>query len=115
MTLRGVIIALRWISRIAGGLLIVLVAVIALGEGVPDPRGQSADVNACLLAMLVMMIGQLLAWKREAAGAALILSGFTLFAVINHGIELNAVFAPMLFTGVAYAVCAWWSRSSPTS
>ena len=115
MTLRGVILSLRWISRIAGSLLLVLILAIAIGEGVPDPRGQPAEVNACLLAMLVMMIGQLLAWKREAAGAALILSGFTLFAVINHGIELNAVFAPMLFTGVAYAVCAWWSRSLPAS
>lgn len=102
--------ALRWISRIVGALLVVLIAAIAIGEGVPDPRGQPAEVNACLLAMLVMTLGQLVAWKREAAGAAMILTGYAAFAVINHRIELNAVFAPMLFTGVAYAVCAWWER-----
>lgn len=111
MAPRGVINCLRWISRIAGALLVVLIAAIAIGEGVPNPYRQPPEVNACLVAMLVMALGQLVAWKREAAGAALILSGVTLFAIINRGIELNAVFAPMLFTGVAYAVCAWWERA----
>lgn len=111
MSLQGVIFTLRWISRIAGGLLVALILAIAIGEGVPDPRGQPLDVNTCLFAMLVMALGQLVAWKREAVGAAMILSGFALFAMVNRGIELNAVFAPMLFTGVVYAVCAWWGRS----
>lgn len=111
MSPRGILITLRWISRIAGALLVVLIAAIAIGEGVPNPFHQPPEVNACLLAMLVMTLGQLVAWKREAAGAAMILTGYAAFSFINRGIEFNAVFAPMLFTGVAYAVCAWWERA----
>lgn len=100
---------LRWTARIIGGLVVLLVAAIAIGEGVPNPFQQTADVNACSLALVAMLMGQMIAWKWEGIGGVLILAGFAGFAIANRGIELNAVFAPMLFTGLAFAFCGWFS------
>ena len=101
---------MRWTARVIGCLVVLLVLAIAIGEGVPNPMRQPAVVNASLAALIVMLIGQLLAWKHEGIGGALILLGFASFSIVNHGIELNAAFAPMLLTGLLYSVCAWSTR-----
>ena len=93
-----------------GGLVLLLILAIAIGEGVPNPMRQPAVANTSLAALIVMLIGQLLAWKHEGIGGALILLGFAAFAIANNGIELNAIFAPMLLTGLLYSVCAWSPR-----
>jgi hypothetical protein len=48
-------------------------------------------------------------WKWEGIGSLLILGGLALFAIVNHGVPLNMVFGPWLFTGLLYLVC-WWRR-----
>ena len=37
----------------------------------------------------------------------MILGGLAFFAVVNHGIQLNAVFGPMLAVGLLYLLCGW--------
>jgi len=32
------------------------------------------------------------------------------FAIANHGIRMNVVFAPMILTGMAYLFCWWFAR-----
>jgi hypothetical protein len=103
---------LRWTARVIGGLVLLLVLAIAIGEGAPNPLQQPAEVNVSLAALIVMLIGQVVAWKREGIGGAMILLGFAAFAIANHGIELNAAFAPMLLTGLLYSFCGWASRGS---
>ena len=111
MTTRPPFVAmLRWTARGIGTLIILLIAVLAVGEGVPNPLHQPTVVNLSFVALLVMLAGQVTAWWREGTGGALVLGGMAAFAVANHGVKLNAVFAPMLVTGVFYLLCGWLAR-----
>jgi uncharacterized membrane protein YcaP (DUF421 family) len=111
MTTRPPFVAmLRWTARGIGTLIILLIAVLAVGEGVPNPLHQPTVVNFSFVALLVMLAGQVTAWWREGTGGALVLGGMAAFAVANHGVKLNAVFAPMLVTGVFYLLCGWLAR-----
>ena len=54
-----------------------------------------------------MIIGQIVAWRWEGIGSLLILGGFALFAIVNHGVPINVVYGPWLVTGLLYLIC-WW-------
>jgi hypothetical protein len=49
---------LRWTARVIGTLIILLIAVLAVGEGVPNPLHQPTVVNFSFLAPLVMLAGR---------------------------------------------------------
>jgi len=106
-SLHSVAFALRWLARLLGTAILVLIAAIAIGEGLPNPFAQPLDVNLLFAAMLTMMIGMIVAWKWEGIGGLLILGGFAFFAVVNHGIRFNIVFGAMLGAGVLYLGCGW--------
>ncbi len=57
--------------------------------------------------MLMMIVGQIVAWKWERLGGLLILGGLAHFAIVNHGVPLNVVFGPWLLTGLLYLGCGW--------
>jgi hypothetical protein len=99
---------LRSTARIIGIAILSLIAAFAIGEGVPNPLRGSIRENMLTLALLTMIVGQILAWKLEGIGGLLILGGLVLFAIVNHEVPLNIMFAPWLVTGLLYLVC-WWS------
>jgi len=99
------LLALRWMARIIGTLVVLLAGALAVGEGVPNPFHQPTSVNLLSLALVTMLAGQVVAWWREGIGGALVLAGFAGFAIINHGIKLNAVFAFLPLTGLLYLFC----------
>jgi len=101
---------LRWTARVIGALIVLLIAALAVGEGVPNPLHQPTVVNFSFVALLVMLAGQVTAWWREGTAGALVLGGMAAFAVANHGVKINAVFVPMLLTGVLYLFCGWSAR-----
>lgn len=101
---------LRWTARVIGALIVLLIAALAVGEGVPNPLHQPTVVNFSFVALLVMLTGQVTAWWRERTGGALVLGGMAAFAVANHGVKINVIFAPMLLTGVLYLFCGWSAR-----
>jgi len=81
-----------------------------MGEGMPNPLHQPAVVNVSFLALMIMSAGQVVAWWREGPGGLLVLAGMAGFAIANHGIRMNVVFAPMILTGMAYLFCWWFAR-----
>jgi hypothetical protein len=68
---------------------------------------QSLPVALGTVTLLTMLIGQIAAWKWEGVGGGLIVGSFALFAVVNHGVPMNIVFAPWLLTGLLYLGCGW--------
>jgi hypothetical protein len=104
---------LRWTARILGTIVLVLVVLIAIGEGVPNPLRLSLREQLLGLSLALMLLGLGVAWKWEGVGGALILGGFACFAAVNHGIKMNAVFAPLLTSGVLYLLCWWLTRRKP--
>lgn len=67
--------ALRWTARIVGTAILVLIAAIAIGEGVPNLLAQPLPVNLLFVAMLTMVVGLIAAWKWEGIGGLLTLGG----------------------------------------
>jgi hypothetical protein len=104
---RLIIAVVRWTARIIGIALLGLIVAFAIGEGVPNPLRGSIRENMLTVALLTMIVGQIVAWRWEGIGSLLILGGFALFAIVNHGVPLNIVFAPWLVTGLLYLIC-WW-------
>jgi predicted Ser/Thr protein kinase len=71
----------RWTARGVGSLLFLFVLVFILAEGFPPFLKQPGLVRVELLAMVAMLSGLLLGWKREGWGAALIAAGWLTFAL----------------------------------
>jgi hypothetical protein len=104
-TERRSIAVVRWTARTIGIVLLGLIAAFAIGEGVPNPLTLSIREIMLTVALLTMMFGQVVAWRWEGIGSLLILGGFALFAIVNHGVPLNVVFGPWLVTGLLYLIC----------
>ena len=51
----------------------------------------------------------IVAWRLAGVGGLLILGGPPFFAVVNHGVQINLVFGPMLGVGLIYLGCGWRS------
>jgi hypothetical protein len=60
-----------------------------------------------------MLLGLGVAWKWEGVGGALVLGGFACFALVNHGIKMNAATTPLLISGLFYLLCWWLTRRKP--
>lgn len=100
----------RWSARIVGTLVFLLMTAIAIGEsdGFFNPLRQPLAVRVELLAMFIMWIGLIAAWRWEGVGSALILGGFVLFWVAERRLpSLNIAFGPLLLSGLLY-LAAWW-------
>jgi len=95
----------RWTARIIGTLLLLLIAVFAIGEGLPNPLILSPREILLFAAIAMMLVGLIVAWKWEGIGGLLILGGYIFFAVVNHGAPFNIVFGPWLLTGLLYLAC----------
>ncbi len=104
---RQILTIARWTARVVGTLILLLIAVFAIGEGVPNPLHGLLRENLLTVAMLTMIVGQIAAWKWESIGGVLILGAFGLFAVVNHRFQINIVFVPWLLTGLLYLGCGW--------
>jgi hypothetical protein len=107
---QNAVTVLRWVARVLGTALVLLIAAFAVGEGVPNPLHSSLAVSLCHVGMFAMLAGQIVAWRWEGVGGSLIIGSFVLFSVANHGMPLNIVFAPWLATGLFYHLCWWRTR-----
>lgn len=108
-TERRIVAVVRWTARTIGIAILGLIVVFAIGEGIPSPLAMSLRENLLSVALLPMIVGQIVAWRWEGVGGGLILFGFILFAIVNHGVPLNIVFGPLLATGLLYLTC-WWRK-----
>ncbi len=107
--------AIRWIPRVMGTLLFVMLIVFAVGEGVPNPMKQSLVVRIEILAMFIMWLGLLIAWKSELIGGMLVLLGYTCFCGVEwQAPSIKFPFGLFLFVGLLYML-SWWSRKRQKS
>lgn len=100
----------RCAARAMSTAVLLLILAFAIGEEVPNPVTLSLQENLLFAAMLTMMTGLVVAWKREGTGGLLILGGWAFFAVVNQGIPLNVVFGPILLAGLLFLLCWWRTR-----
>jgi hypothetical protein len=97
----------RWTGRILGT-PVSLVLVFAIGEGVPNPSMLSLPERGMFIAWGVCLLGYFVAWRGEAAGAAMILGGMSAFYVMNSigsGKIPGGIFPLFFLPGVLFLVC----------
>ena len=92
-------IALRWMARILGSLLVILVLTIVIGEGffysgdgLPNPFAQPLPVAIELFGMATMWVGCIIGWKWQGVGAILTIVGIMTFHVIEKRLLLMGAF-----------------------
>ncbi|MEA2063375.1 MAG: hypothetical protein U9P14_06740 [Gemmatimonadota bacterium] len=110
---KQIVTILRWIARVLGTLLCMLIAAFAIGEGFPDPLTLSLPEQLLFAGMITMLLGLIAAWRWEFIGGVLILVGYTFFMVVEQRIIFfNIVFGPLLITGILYLFCWWRTRKA---
>ena len=98
----------RWIGRVFGLVLIGLTLLIATGEGMPNPFTQPLVIQIGFLAMALVLLGILLAWRWELSGAIMSLAGWVLFVGAErvnwrHSMFLILLCVPsLLFLGSSF-------------
>jgi hypothetical protein len=71
--------ACRWVARIFGTLLVMVVVWIAVGNGLPNPLTQPVLVQIGFLALAIIVSGILAGWRWELSGGMMSLFGWCLF------------------------------------
>ena len=109
------VVLVRWSARILSGLIVLffgffLVAHLVGDQGRPSRPLVSSDY-VILGTLVVSLVGLLLAWKWELAGAAVALIAILVCAVVNWRV---LVFPGALIplASVLYIVAWWLSRAS---
>jgi hypothetical protein len=112
-------IAVRWISRILGLLLVVLCLVLMIGQQF-NPLGLKGHEIAQAASLLVALVGMILLWRRQLLGGALVVAGMGLFYAINFAasgrLPTGYVFPLCFLPGILALVEGWsaaHSRLSP--
>jgi hypothetical protein len=71
----------RWVARMVGVSLVLMVVCLAFGEGVPNLFRQSEKIQVGFFALLLIIIGILAGWRWELAGGTTSLFGWGLFVM----------------------------------
>ena len=86
----------RWVARVTGGALCLLVAAIAVGHWpLPNPFRQPPAVAFQFAFMAAMTVGLIIAWRWELTGALASLIGFLGFNLVE--VSVNGRIAGGLF------------------
>lgn len=103
----------RWTARILGTLLVILVLVIAIGEGVPNPFAFPLNIQLGFLALAMIVIGILAGWRWELSGGLLATAGWCLFVGSVAGAKgPNLFFCLLALPGILYLASAGLRRHS---
>ncbi len=73
--------SVRWLARVSGLALFILITVFMMGEGIPDLTRQPPSVQTEFFAMGLMLAGFALGWRWEVVGGGVALGGFLIFCV----------------------------------
>ena len=103
--------ACRWTARLLGALLVIMIIVIAIGEGMPNPFTQPFDVQIGFLALALIVLGILAGWRWELFGGILATAGWCLFVGSVVGVKKMNLFISLLaLPGVLYQLSALLRR-----
>jgi hypothetical protein len=99
----------RWTARIIGTLLVLLIVMIGIGEGMPNPFKQPPAVQVGFLALALLMIGILAGWRWELTGGVISLAGWCLF-LASVKCRLTCFVWALALPGILYVISALLRR-----
>ena len=98
---------LRWIARVTGGILLLLIFAFMIGEGFPNLTNLTVDEQKVMAALFSMEVGIIVAFRWELTGSILTIAGYLFFAYVEKNIIIGPVFPLFFFVGVLFLFC-WW-------
>jgi len=98
---------IRWIARVLGGLIVLFLVLMVVAEGIPSPSSLTPAERLLFVAVIVMLVGLVSAWKWELARGLLTICGYVLFAIVEQEVLLPWVFLLILISGVLFLLS--WS------
>ncbi len=107
----------RWIARVLGLLLLLLVVTIAVGEVIGSTTYQPLTARETLMmcAFVVSLSGLVVGWWREGIGGTFVLGGLACFFLVHYlhtgRIITGWVFIVLAIPGVLFLGAAWQSRA----
>jgi hypothetical protein len=99
----------RWTARVISTLLVLLIVMIGIGEGMPNPFTQPPAVQVGFLALALLMIGILAGWQWELTGGIISLAGWCLF-LASVKCRLTCFVWALALPGVLYVISALLRR-----
>jgi len=110
--------ALTWVARVLGTLLVLMVVAFAIGEGLPPVFRMRGTEALQMAGFGLMLAGLLAAWKWPLAGGIVTVAGFAAFqaaeVTANHRLATAWPFALFLAAGFLHILSAW-SHGHPAS
>ena len=99
----------RWTARAIGTLLVLLIVMLGIGEGMPNPFTQPPAVQAGFLALALLLAGILAGWRWELAGGVISLAGWCLFLgqVKDFPRGMNWLIWALALPGVLFLISAF--------
>jgi hypothetical protein len=105
---------LRSIARTFSAVILILVAMVVIGQGKPDFESFSQGEIFSTIMFGLMLAGLILGWWRELLGAVLILGGFAAFMVSEYVTSGDAgiswIFMMFPISGILFLLYWWLTR-----
>jgi hypothetical protein len=93
----------KWLGRLFGLALIVMVVVFAFGEEGFDFSKFDQKELFMLIALLLMVIGVIIGFFKQLIGAVVILIGYSIFALLEGRIFPGPIFPQFLIVALLYS------------
>lgn len=107
----------RWTARVLSGLIVLFFGFFLIAHLIGDQGGPSRPLvwndYVILITLVLALVGLLLAWKWEFAGAAVTLIAIAICAAVNWRVLVPGTLIPI--TAVLFLISGWLSRSSAPS
>ena len=104
------ILTLRWIARIIGGLLFAFFIWFGYHVGGPDFELMTEQEISLFIANIGMLVGLVVVWRWEFIGSLLLIGSFISFSIINHSFWIGPIFPTFLLVGIIHLGC-WLSSN----
>lgn len=102
--------AIRVAARFLGGVLFLMIAMFAFGEGIPNPLALTFRETLTFFSFVIMLGGLILAWIWEGIGGLIVLIGYGIFILVNPDSNLLGIVTIFPVTGLLF-VAYWWQSA----
>mgnify|MGYP001049214248 FL=1 len=111
----SLIYLVRSFARVISVALLLFIAMVAIGEGFPNPMELSGRESLLTVFFVAMVAGLIVGWWRELAGGLLVLGGFAAFMLVEliatGDAGMNWIFALFPVAGMLYIL--FWRLGRP--
>ena len=101
----------RYITHGLGSAMLLLFFTFLIGEGILGDEGPPPIFTPAAIAVELMLLGLMIAWKWHGIGGSMVIFGYMIFAYLNQKLLLNTPFVMFPIIGCSYVLCWMLTRT----